>query len=207
MSTWRHALLRRERLDQRQRLAHQRTQIDRLRLQAHLARFEARQIQHVVDQREQVFAGGADMTELDRLRTAGRLDRLDLQQLREAEHGVERRAQLVTHAREELRLGLDLAFGQRGLLAGALGELGFGHVPVDADAPYRQAVRIAYDRRARGQPAMAAVGQADAKFICARLIRCEGVLVRQQHLRQVLGVHQRQPLLATRRAAGEGQAA
>ena len=92
--------------------------------QLELAGLEARQVEHVVDQRKQVVAGGADVLELGELRRVGRAAGLDLQQLGEAEHRVERRAQLVAHAREELRLGLDLALGEHRLLAHQLGVLG-----------------------------------------------------------------------------------
>ena len=96
---------------------------------------------------------------------------LDLQQLREAEHRVQRRAQLVAHAREELRLGLALALGEHRLLARQLGVLGLGDVPVDADAAQRPAVIALDQRRARGEPAPAAVRQADAELVGGGLRR------------------------------------
>ena len=54
---------------------------------------------------QSLLAGGADVAELVELiliRGARPLPRLELQQLREAEHRVQRRAQLVAHARQEL---------------------------------------------------------------------------------------------------------
>ena len=133
------AVLRRQRFDQRHRLADQHAEVDRAERQLERARFEAREVEHVVDQRKQVVAGSADVAELGELRRVGRAAGLDLQQLGEAEHRIERRAQLVAHAREELRLGVDLALGEHRLLAHQLGLLGLGHVPVDADPAHRPA--------------------------------------------------------------------
>ena len=74
-------------------------------LQRDLPRLDLRQIQNVVDEREQLHAVGADALEV------AQVDRLEIPRLvlaehvREADDGVERRAELVAHACEELALG------------------------------------------------------------------------------------------------------
>src|SRR3546814_7643393 len=65
------------------------------------------EVEHVVDQAEQVAAAVVDVPHvLAVARVAQRPQRLLLQQLGESDDGIERRAQLVTHHRQELRLGL-----------------------------------------------------------------------------------------------------
>ena len=100
----REALLRRQRLDRDvdaldqigERIIRQR--------QRELAGFDLRQIEHVVDQAEQMLAVGLHALE----HAAHLLRRLAVDvvedQLGVAENGVERRAQLVAHIGEELRL-------------------------------------------------------------------------------------------------------
>ena len=68
------------------------------------AGFDARQVEDVVDQIEQVRATGGDRTE--RLALRRRQVAVALQQLRVAEHAVQRSAELVAHVRQELALGL-----------------------------------------------------------------------------------------------------
>src|SRR3546814_3500547 len=63
------------------------------------------EVEHVVDQAEQVAAAVVDVPHvLAVARVAERPQRLLLQQLGESDDGIERRAQLVTHHRQELRL-------------------------------------------------------------------------------------------------------
>ena len=135
----RDAVLRRQRLHQRQRLAHERAEVDRLQRQPDLARFQARQIEHVVDQREQVIAGGADVLELGELRRHGAACRASScsswVKPSTALSGV--RSSWLMRERN-----CDLAWISRSasarLLARQLGVLGFGDVPVDADAAHRR---------------------------------------------------------------------
>ncbi len=64
-----------------------------------------RQVQQVADHREQVVAGLVDQAHLLALRGQAGQRGVGAEQLREAQHRVERRAQLVADAREEHRLG------------------------------------------------------------------------------------------------------
>jgi hypothetical protein len=64
--------------------------------------FDAAEVQHLVDQLQQVLRPAQDLLRIGLLvRRQGGLA-VALQQLREAEDGVHRRAQLVRHVAEEL---------------------------------------------------------------------------------------------------------
>ena len=98
-------------------------------VQRHGARLDLREIQDVVDQREQLRARRVDgARELDLLRREIAADVVG-QEARQDQQAVERRAQLVRHVGEELRfrfagaLGLDLGAHQLRLDALALGEI------------------------------------------------------------------------------------
>ena len=67
-----------------------------------MARLDPGDVEHLVDQREEVLSG---LDDVERRLALGVGRGLHVEQLREAEHSVERRAQLVAHAREELVLG------------------------------------------------------------------------------------------------------
>ena len=83
---------------------------------AKLARLDLRDREHVVDQAEQVLAAAADDRRGSRDRRRSRAA-ARVHQLREAEHGVERRPQLVRHVRQEDALG---AIGLHGARFGLL---------------------------------------------------------------------------------------
>ena len=96
-------------------------QRDRGLLEGDLAELEPGDVHEVVDQVEQVVPGLVDVVQV--LPVAGAADRTEdlvLDDLREADDGVERRAQLVAHLGEELRaaalgqLGVGLGRGERG---------------------------------------------------------------------------------------------
>src|SRR3954466_6972299 len=78
----------------------------------HPPRLDPRDVEDLVDEVQQVAAPREDLR--DALAIARIGDR-QLQQLAEAEDGIERRAQLVAHAREEVALG---PVGALGILAG-----------------------------------------------------------------------------------------
>ena len=80
------------------------------RLDVDEAGLDLRQVEHVVDQVEQVRAALRDRVERFALRRAQRA--IALQQLRVANHAVERRAQLVAHVGQELALGARRGFGR-----------------------------------------------------------------------------------------------
>ncbi len=81
----------------------------------HLAGFDLRQIENAVDQLEQVAAGEVDPLQVGDGRQLLFVFRLLLQQLAVEDDGVERRPQLVAHARQEVALG---SRGRLGLLLG-----------------------------------------------------------------------------------------
>ena len=101
--------------------------VHRTRGQVLGAGLQARDLQHLVDECEEVFAGLEDV--LDAGSTLGS-QRLEGQELPEPDDRVQRRAQLVAHPGEELALGLvgplglppRLALG--GLRPGAVGDVG-----------------------------------------------------------------------------------
>jgi hypothetical protein len=70
----------------------------------HLARFDLGQVEHVVDEREQMAARREDVFEVLRLLLVHGAEHLLAEDLREPQDRVQRRAQLVRHVREELRL-------------------------------------------------------------------------------------------------------
>src|SRR6516162_1487688 len=83
----------------------QRRQIQRLGAQLELAGFDLREVKHLIDEAEQVGAGA--MHAIERLQRIFRAEarRVCDHHLRQADDGVERSAQLVTHAGEEGRFG------------------------------------------------------------------------------------------------------
>ena len=79
-------------------------QIDRFRPELEFPRLHLRQVENVVDQAQQVATAGQDVPEEIALLAAHPAHFSVMEQLREAEDGVQRRAQLVRHVGEELRL-------------------------------------------------------------------------------------------------------
>jgi hypothetical protein len=182
-------------LDQRQGLGHQGGQRHRLGRDRNLPAFELGQVEHVVDQRQQMLAGRADLLQAPPARVGRHLLAIVQQQLREAQHGVQRRAQLVAHARQELRLGLALALRQRALFAGGLRVVHVGDIPVDADAPRQLALRIAHRGRPRGDPAPLPVGPAHAELVVRHPVLARRRVEQAPRALAVVGVHQRHALV------------
>ena len=79
-------------------------EIDRLGTEVELAGLDLREIEHVVDELQQVAAARQDVAEELLVLRRRRIDLAVVQQLGEADDRVERRAQLVRHVREELAL-------------------------------------------------------------------------------------------------------
>ncbi|CDP51104.1 hypothetical protein [Devosia sp. DBB001] len=102
--------------------------IDGLDMQHHLAGLDLGDIEDVVDHGEQVLAGGADLLEIGNLLAAPIELGLFEQELGIAEHGIERRAQLMAHLGEELGLG---AIGALGIVLGVDQHLGGVAMPLD----------------------------------------------------------------------------
>ena len=78
--------------------------LERRQLQRHPARFDAGDVENLVDDRQQVAAVRLDASQLPLDRLLDRSGDALQQHRRVAEHRVERRAELVRHVREELRL-------------------------------------------------------------------------------------------------------
>jgi hypothetical protein len=100
-------------------------EIEILALELQLARFELREVEHVVEQREQPARGS--LHGLRELALVG-VELGAEQQLRHTEHAVHRRADLVAHVREELGLGARRVFrgvARFGELRGARVDLPF----------------------------------------------------------------------------------
>jgi hypothetical protein len=94
-----------------QAITHQRPERHRLEQDRLFAGLDARQVQHVVDQCQQVGAGLQDVANMGAVRLGQRPRRVGVEQLGEAEDRVHRRAQLMAHRREEFRLGPTRALG------------------------------------------------------------------------------------------------
>ena len=117
------------------------------------ARLDPRQVEDLVDQHQQMLAARMDVVGIvlvdgDRMGA----EQLRLHHLREAEDGVERRAQLVAHRRQEARLGEIGALGAPPRLVGIeLGLLELGD----------QRVLFRLERQAGERGAMQPVGEDD----------------------------------------------
>ncbi len=96
----------RQRLSRDEKVACQHAKVEVLLVKLNPARLDLREVKHVVDEAEEMLAGAVDA--LERLGEAGELRAFGLlaQHLGQADDGVERRAQLVAHIGEELRLVL-----------------------------------------------------------------------------------------------------
>ncbi len=129
------------------------------------------------------------------------------QQLAEPQHRVQRRAQFVAHAREKLRFGLALAFGQHLLLARHFGGLALRDVPVHTDPTHGAAARITHRYRARRQPAQAAARDQHSKLVVGGVVAAERRLLGIEHHMGVVGVQQREPLFSHRRRVTRLEAA
>ncbi len=123
----------RQRSHHRQHLAYRRPQLEFLVLQLQPARLDLAEVEHVVDKAEQMAAAGVDVLQALLLLLGAHLARqVVLEDLAEAEDGVERRTQLVAHVGQELALQpavlLDLGVGhlQLVLLQGNLLQLALG---------------------------------------------------------------------------------
>src|SRR5437867_1158409 len=75
----------------------------RLAVERHLAGFDLREVEDVVDQREQMLAATEDVADEPPLLVGHLAQQPIPEHFREADDGVERRAQLVRHVGEEFR--------------------------------------------------------------------------------------------------------
>ena len=91
---------------EQQRVVHRRRQLELRDVQLHASGLDLGQVEDVVDEGEEVLSRGQDIVQVLRLLLVGRPEHPVQEHVREADHGVERRAQLVRHAGEELRLVL-----------------------------------------------------------------------------------------------------
>jgi hypothetical protein len=79
-------------------------EIDALGLDFHFARFHLRQIEHVVDELEQVARAGKNISQVLFLCGRERAGLAVVENFAESDDAVERRAQLVRHVGEKLAL-------------------------------------------------------------------------------------------------------
>ena len=100
------AVLRRERADRLHHVLDQRRDRERLDVELHLARLDLGEVEDVVDEREQMPAGAQHALERLDLVVPLQVARVLVQHLGDADDGVQRRAQLVRHVGEKLRLVL-----------------------------------------------------------------------------------------------------
>ena len=106
--------------------------------QVHLAGLDLGDVEDVVDHRQQVLAGGADLLQVGDLLAAPVELRVLEQHLAVADDGVERRAQLVAHLGQELGLG---AVGALGFLLG-MRELASAVASVALDLAQQLGLRV-----------------------------------------------------------------
>ena len=187
-------------LHQWQGLGHQGRQRHGLGADADLAAFKTGKVEHVVDQRQQVLPGTKDLLQSAAARFCRDPFAVGQQQLRKAEHRVQWRAQLMAHARQELRLGLALALREHGVAR-------VGDVPIDADAACRLALRVGHaDGARRDQPPLP-VGPAHTELQVRHAAVAFGPVQRAQRGAAVLRVHQRHALVHAQRLRLRGQPA
>src|SRR6185369_8942394 len=84
----------------------QRAEIELFEGERHLARLDLREIEDIVDQSQQMDAGGVDFFKIIDAIGVVPLFGLLLEKLAVAEDGAERRAQLVAHISQKTTLGL-----------------------------------------------------------------------------------------------------
>ncbi len=89
---------------------HERQQVERLVREFQPARFDAREIEDLLDDREQRLARGLDRADIGGLLE---IDARPEQQVGHAEHAVERRPDFVAHGGEKARLGFVGRFGAK----------------------------------------------------------------------------------------------
>ncbi|MFO1298247.1 MAG: hypothetical protein U1F25_18475 [Rubrivivax sp.] len=114
-----------------------------------MAGLDLRQVEHVVDQRQQVLPGDIDL--LEPLCAAQRGRVVAPQQVRQADDRVHRRADLMAHVGQEARLR---AAGPLGLVARGLVALLLGHVAQDGgeqDLPVHRRPRDRHLQRKRSR--------------------------------------------------------
>jgi hypothetical protein len=106
-------VLRGQRLDHGGDVVGQAGDVEALEVQLHLAGLDLGEVEHGVDQLQQVLAGRVDLSEIVGELLGSEIGGVLLEHLAVADDRVERRAQLVRHVGQELRLvavgGLELA--------------------------------------------------------------------------------------------------
>ena len=189
-------------------LQHGRQQLgQRQRLGAAAARLGAGQRQQLVHQRHHLRASRVDALQPLALARAGWLADVVAQQLREPQHRVHRRAQLVAHARQEGRLVAAGLLGTLGLLAQRVGLPALGDVEVDAGHAQQPALLVAQRPPVRDQPALLPVGPQHAELEAVGRAVAQVALHHAVQRRQVVGVADLQHQLFHRAWVGRVEAA
>ena len=171
----------RQRVHQTHALLQQLGQLYRLERHLQLAGFDQRQVEHFVDQVQQVARAAQDLAHVLTLLLGQRVLGVGHQQLPETENRVHRGAQLVRHAREEFRLGAVRTLG----LFFRAGQCQLSleirsHVSVGANqAAVGQVPRLHFDAPPRAR--FAHIEQRQLKV----LHRTDGMVRLWRHVRQV----------------------
>ena len=100
-------------MDERHRRLEDAPRVTDAEMQRQPPRFDAREVEHFVDEAKQVLSAQANARDLSMLIVGERAADAELEQLRVADDGVERRAELVAHQREEFRFRVVRRFGFR----------------------------------------------------------------------------------------------
>ncbi len=156
-----------------QRVGRRRGDVDRHGMQFELARLDLRHVEHVVDEAQQVAAAVVDVVDIFAVfEGLERPEGLVPDDVGKPDDRVQRRAQLVAHAGEELGLrhvrlvGQDFRLGEFAFAPALFGDVGHR-----ADGARGLSVRVAQDAALQRHDALrAVVGAPDADFFAAVLV-------------------------------------
>ena len=152
---------------------------DRFHREHHAPRLGALVLEHVGQQVTQVCTGAHDLCDGVALVVA---QLVHLEQLRETEHRVERRAQLVAHARQELGVG---AFGLHGVAGAAALRHECRCIHHVHHIGLRAAIVVAHRRDPDVGPHVGVVAAQEAAAVVVRRLRAVATERRGDHARRV----------------------
>ena len=158
------ALGRRQRLQQVADLFQQRVQVEGLVVEHQLARLDARQVERIVDQVQQVVAGALDRLDLLAL---PRREFRSLQQFGHAEHAGHRGADLVAEHRQEATLRLRALVAELALLVAQLPRVAATQAPPVIARQHHQKHQQS-GRGQRARPGLLPPGRQHAQAVMQR---------------------------------------
>ena len=168
----------------------------------HATGFHFREIKNVVDELQQMASAVENVVAVFQLPVVEFAKSFVRENFREADDGVERRAQFVAHVREELALGEVRGLGGvLGLLDGGLGLAALRDVLENAVGAHDAFAR-ARGERAVVQPDPFAVLAATAVFHVEFFAVGKKFLIRLLHARRVFGMNPVQPQLPAEKFVG-----